>query len=293
MQRHFMRENTRVLVLGANGMLGSSIVKYLSGSDGFDVTGTIRSEVIPLSFPPELQKYLICGVGVDGFEDLIRVFKKIRPNVVINCIGMVKQGLTLDSTPAAIFINSLLPHRLESMCGLVNARLIQISTDCVFSGARGMYSELDTPDAIDIYGLSKLLGEVVNSDALTIRTSIIGHELASKHSLIDWFLSKNKKIDGYSEAIFSGFPTVELSRIIRDFIIPNKELKGLYHLSSNPISKFDLLTLVGRVYQKNIQINRSDVPKVNRSLDSEKFRRETGFRPKPWLEMIEDMYKFR
>ncbi len=292
-QRRFMGKNTRVLVLGANGMLGSSIMKFLSGSEGYSVAGTIRSTAIPSSFPSDLQKHLVCGVGVDGLEDLMRIFKLFHPDVVINCIGMVKQGFGLNSTADAVYINSVLPHKLESMCSLENARLIQISTDCVFSGARGMYSELDRPDAVDIYGLSKLLGEVVNSDALTIRTSIIGHELASNRSLINWFLSQKEKIDGYSEAIFSGFPTVELSRIIRDLIIPNKDLRGLYHVSSSPISKFDLLTLVGNIYQKNIQINKNNILKINRSLNSEKFRKETGYHPKSWLEMIEDMYKFR
>jgi dTDP-4-dehydrorhamnose reductase len=274
-------------------MLGSSIVRFLSGSPGFSVTGTIRANMIPSSLPSDIQRHLVCGVSVDESENLIKIFKRFHPDIVINCIGMVKQGLSSDSASAAIYVNSLFPHRLMSICELINARLIQISTDCVFSGLRGMYSELDKPDAIDIYGLSKLLGEVVNSDALTIRTSIIGHELAGNHSLISWFLSQNEKIDGYTGAIFSGFPTVELSRIIRDFIIPNKDLKGLYHLSSSPISKFDLLSLVKEVYQKNIQINDSSALRINRSLDSEKFRKETGFSPKPWSEMIEDMYKFR
>lgn len=288
-----MMGNINVLVLGANGMLGSALMKYFSVSPGYNVTGSIRSSTAPESFPQHLCDRLVFGIDADNFDGLNNLFLQVRPNVVINCIGLIKQDSRSNNPFAAISINSLLPHKLQSLCTLVNARLIQISTDCVFSGKRGMYSEEDFADANDLYGRSKLLGEVVDTDALTIRTSIIGHELASNHSLISWFLSQNEKIDGYCEAIFSGFPTVELSRIIRDFIIPNKGLKGLYHLSSNPISKFDLLTLVGSVYQKNIQINKSNVLKINRSLDSEKFKKETGFSPKPWLEMIEDMYKFR
>jgi dTDP-4-dehydrorhamnose reductase len=284
--------NINVLVLGANGMLGSALMKYFYGVTGYNVTGSIRSSTIHNSFPQKLRNHLVFGIDADNFDSLNSLFLQVRPNVVINCIGLVKQDSRSNNPFAAISINSLLPHKLQSLCSMINARLIQISTDCVFSGKRGMYSEEDFPDADDLYGRSKLLGEVVGTDALTIRTSIIGHELIGNQSLINWFLSQDQAVDGYLNAIFSGLPTGELARVIVDFIIPHTHLKGLYHLSAEPISKFELLKLISSIYKKNIKINSSEKLKINRSLNSEKFRRATGFLPKSWLEMVEEMHKF-
>ena len=285
-------DNINILVLGANGMLGSALMKYFSVATSYNVTGSVRSSAAHKSFPRNLCDRLVFGIDADNFECLTSLFLQARPNVVINCIGLVKQDSRSNNPYDAISINSLLPHKLDSLCNLINARLIQISTDCVFSGKRGMYSEEDFPDAGDLYGRTKLLGEVVRTNALTIRTSIIGHELASNQSLVNWFLLQHHAVNGYRNAIFSGLPTVELARVIVDFIIPHVDLKGLYHLSAEPISKFELLKLVGSVYKKNIKINPSDVLRINRSLNSEKFRKATGFMPKSWPEMIEEMHNF-
>ena len=148
----------------------------------------------------------------------------------------------------AIPINSLLPHRLARLCELSGARLVHISTDCIFAGDKGGYLETDPSDAIDLYGRSKFLGEVSYRNSVTLRTSIIGHELQSSHGLINWFLAQDKQCKGFSQAIFSGLPTVVLAGIIRDVVIPNEDLFGVYHVASQPISKYNLLKLVADVY---------------------------------------------
>ncbi|NTU50097.1 MAG: SDR family oxidoreductase, partial [Desulfobulbaceae bacterium] len=186
----------------------------------------------------------------------------------------------------------IFPHRLSKLCALVGARLIHISTDCVFSGKKGMYSEEDFPDANDLYGRTKLLGEVDYPNALTLRTSMIGHEITGSKSLISWFLAQKGPVKGYRRAVFSGLPTVEIARVILDFVLPNAELHGVYHLSAAPIDKYDLLSRVAMVYGKSIEIVPDDSVQINRSLDSSRFRAVTGFNPKSWDEMIIAMRDF-
>jgi dTDP-4-dehydrorhamnose reductase len=215
----------------------------------------------------------------------------VRPAVVINCIGLVKQLSQADDPLEALPINALLPHRLARLCDVAEARLVHISTDCVFSGKRGQYQESDLPDAGDLYGRSKLLGEV-DSPHLTLRTSIIGHELNSAHGLVDWFLSQQTSVKGFTRAVFSGLPTVELARVVRDHVLTNPELQGLYHVSSAPIAKHDLLHLVARTYDKQIGIEPDDRLVIDRSLDSTRFRERTGYEPPSWQQLVERMHQF-
>ena len=186
----------------------------------------------------------------------------------------------------------MLPRKLFNICESINAKLIHISTDCVFNGKKGSYKESDNPNATDIYGRAKLLGEVINSKSITLRTSIIGHEISTSHSLLEWFLSQKDDIDGYGKAVFSGLTTVELARVIHDFVIPNLNLSGLYNISSEPINKFDLLSLIAEQYRKDIKINKNKKLVIDRSLNSDKFRSETGFKSLSWKDMIYEMYKF-
>lgn len=173
---------------------------------------------------------------------------------------------------------------------MTGARLIHFSTDCVFSGKQGQYKEDDFADAYDLYGRTKYLGEVDYENAITLRTSIIGHELESKRSLVDWFLNQSSEVKGFRKAIFSGLPTIEIARIVREYVIPNPKLRGLYHLSVDPISKYDLLRMVGTIYGKDIAIIPDDELIIDRSLNSDRFRSATGFKPKPWLELVEAMH---
>ena len=283
----------KILVLGASGMLGNAVLRVLAGSPQLDVVGTVRSSRSVGLLPNILRERLISGVDVENSDTLVSLFSKVRPAVVINCIGLVKQLAESDDPLQAIPVNSVLPHRLARLCDAVGARLVHMSTDCVFSGKRGMYSETDFPDADDLYGRSKFLGEVDYPNAITLRTSIIGHERDGARSLINWFLSQEGQVKGYARAVFSGFPTVEIARIIRDYVIPNPELHGVFNVSAEPINKFDLLTLVAEVYGKSIEIVSDDKLVIDRSLDSTRFRQATGFSPEQWPQLIRRMHEFR
>ncbi len=283
----------KILVLGASGMLGNAMFRVLSEKSDWQVYGAIRSENSKKFFPVNLAKHLLSGVDVEQHDSLLQAFIRTRPDVVINCVGLIKQLADADDPLQAIPINALLPHRLARLCELSNARLVHMSTDCVFSGEKGKYSETDPSDATDLYGKSKFLGEVGYSHTVTLRTSIIGHELQSAHGLVDWFLSQQDKCKGYRRAIFSGLPTVELARLIRDVVIPRPELSGLYHVAAQPISKYDLLRLVADSYEKPIEITPDDAVAIDRSLDATRFQQATGYVAPSWPELIKLMHAYK
>jgi dTDP-4-dehydrorhamnose reductase len=269
----------KILVLGASGMLGNAIYLYFSNETQHKVYGSIRSGDNIKFFPQDVRENLI--VNVDVFDDIKIecLIDEIRPEILINCIGVVKQLGNANEPLTAIPINSLLPHKLAKISEKYSVRLIHLSTDCVFSGNAGMYTESDKPDARDLYGLSKLLGEVDSLSALTLRTSIIGHELNGNRSLLSWFLSQSGSVKGFNKAIFSGLPTTEISSIINKYIISNKNLHGIYNLSIEPIDKYSLLKIFKNVYNKDIQIESDDSLKIDRSLDSSKFKKISGYQP--------------
>lgn len=279
------------LVLGASGMLGNACLRAL-GANGDRVVGTIRNVASASLFSEDLRGQLIPNVDAGDFDSIMHVMARVRPDIVVNCIGMVKQLEDSRNPLVALPLNALFPHRLHQLCQVAGTRLIHISTDCVFSGERGMYRETDRPDADDLYGISKRLGEVLGPGAVTLRTSIIGHELASSRSLIDWFLSQEGRTKGYTRAIYSGLPTVELVRIVRDIVAPRRDLEGLFHVSSDPINKFDLLTLVAQVYGKSIRIEPSERVVIDRSLDSSVFKAVAGYSPPSWPELVRQMQAF-
>jgi dTDP-4-dehydrorhamnose reductase len=286
-----MTERTHILVLGANGMLGNAQLRWFAKDPSFKVFGTVRnSSHIKILKKQSPDAILVGGVDLENTDSLLRCINKSKPDVIINCAGIVKQHEDTNDPLSAIPINSLLPHRLAQLAKLSHARLIHFSTDCVFSGARGNYVETDTPDGHDMYARTKHLGEVAYPNSITLRTSLIGHEINSAHSLVDWFLSQKSHVRGYKNAIFSGLPTIEIARVIDEYIIPNSSLSGIYHLSADPISKFDLLTKVAKVYKKDIIIEPDGDLVIDRSLDSSEFRQQTGFEPDSWDEMITKMY---
>jgi dTDP-4-dehydrorhamnose reductase len=282
----------KVLVLGASGMLGNAVLRLFSQSPGYSVVGSVRSSAAMGLLPMALHDKIICGVKVDNDDSLLTLFARARPNLVINCIGLVKQLAEADDPLAAIPINSLLPHRLVRLCKIAGARLVHVSTDCVFKGTKGMYREDDVADAIDLYGRSKYLGEVDDPQAITLRTSIIGPELNTTHGLVSWFLSQRGRVKGFTRAIFSGLPTVELARVMRDFVIPRVDLHGVYHVSAAPINKYELLSLIARIYGISIDIVPDDDPVIDRSLDSTRFRRLTGYDSPTWPELVRAMQEF-
>jgi dTDP-4-dehydrorhamnose reductase len=282
----------RVLIIGASGMLGNSAFRFFSQFDDFETLGTVRTEEKRFLLPLHLHPKIISNIDAENTDTLKDLFSKINPDIVINCIGIVKQIKQSTDALVAISINSLLPHRLASLCQNIKARLIHISTDCVFSGAKGMYIESDLPDANDLYGKSKYLGEVDYPHTITLRTSMVGHELNTSLSLLGWFLGQQGAVKGFSKAIFSGLPTVEICRIIRDFIIPRPDLHGVYHISSEPINKFEFLSLVAKVYGKDISIEEDRSILIDRSLDSTLFRVSTGYNPQSWHKLIKKMREF-
>lgn len=282
----------KILILGATGMLGNSMFRFLSTDKNLDIYATSRSSSARSYSSKDLADKIIPNVDVENQDLLVEVLNKVKPNVVINCIGLVKQLADANDPLKALPINSLLPHRLARLCELINARFINISTDCVFSGKKGNYKESDFPDCYDLYGRSKFLGEVDYPHAITLRTSIIGHELSGNRSLINWFLSSEKAVKGFEKAIYSGFPTIELARIIKDFVLTNKELHGLYHVASKPINKLELLKLVAEVYNKKIDIIPSDELVIDRSLDATRFNEITGYNPPEWRGLVKRMCEF-
>lgn len=283
----------RILVLGASGMLGNALIRFLAQDPAHEVFGSARSEGVKAHFGPEIASRIVTGVDVEDPDALARVFAQVRPQAVVNCIGLVKQLAQAEDPLQALPVNALLPHRLARLCELVQARLVHVSTDCVFSGRKGHYVETDEPDAQDLYGRSKLLGEVDYPHAITLRTSIIGHELTSARGLVNWFLAQQGPVKGYTRAVFSGLPTCELARVICDVVLPQPDLHGLYHVAAEPIAKFDLLQLVNREYGKALQIGPDDALKIDRSLDATRFRSATGYVAPPWPELVARMRAFR
>jgi dTDP-4-dehydrorhamnose reductase len=278
----------KILILGGDGMLGHQLLVMLR--ERHDVRVTLRQEFPAYSgtklFSPENAS---AGIDVRATDKLLGVLSGFRADAVVNAVGIVKQRADgLDVIPN-LEINALLPHRLALMCRAIGARLIHISTDCVFSGKRGQYREEDTPDPVDIYGHSKLLGEVTQPGVITLRTSIIGRSLYRSSSLIDWFLGQRGRIKGYRNAIFSGFTTKELSRVIAMLLERHPDASGLYHLSSSAISKHDLLIQLRDRLSIPVEIVADDAVRIDRSLDSSRFRGQFAYTPPSWDNMLDEL----
>jgi dTDP-4-dehydrorhamnose reductase len=280
----------KILILGATGMLGHKLIQGLSTDH--EVYGTTRRDIVTSKKTGIFENTRLVG-NIDAYNihTIREGLRTIDPDIMINCIGIVKQLNEAHDPVKSITINSLFPHQLQQLCFHNDIRLIHYSTDCVFSGLKGNYTENDFPDADDLYGRSKLLGEVRDPGCLTLRTSLIGRELESSHGLIEWFLSQEgKTIKGYKNAIFSGLTTNAHARIVKEIITGYPDLEGLYHLSADPISKFDLLALVKDLYSLDITIEPDYDEVCDRSLNSSKFRSSTKVIIPGWPEMIKEMY---
>ena len=283
----------KVLVVGASGMIGSTVLRVLSEKNDWEVFGSVRDGGVKRFFSASIGERLIAGVDVEHQDLLVKILDQIRPNVVINCAGLTKHKPEAEDPLVSIPINTLMPHRLAGLCKLVGARLIHVSTDCVFSGEKGGYVEDDFADARDVYGKSKALGEVHYPHAITLRTSTIGHELQSRYGLLDWFLSQEGHCKGYTRAVFSGLPTVVFAQVVRDVVIPHKQLSGLYHVAAKPIAKFDLLKMIADVYGKTIDVVPDDELVIDRSLNANRFQDATGYIAPSWPKLIELMHMYK
>lgn len=282
----------KILVLGASGLLGRAMMRVLPESRDLEVHGTVRTEETREQCRGATRGALEILSDVMDERALQTLFQQRRPDAVINCVAPSRESLGAADPVEVIPVCAVLPHRLARQCESVGARLLHISTDGVFSGRRGGYTEDDEPDARDLYGMSKFLGEVRQGNAVTIRTSMIGHELRNGRGLLEWFLGQDRTCKCFSRAVFSGFPAVVLAAIVRDVIIPHSELSGVYHVAAEPISKCDLLRLVAEVYGRETEIVPDDSVAIDRSLNPRRFRAATGYVPPAWPDMIRTMHAY-
>jgi len=279
----------KILIIGGSGMLGHKLLQIWQNK--FDVWTIVRENF------QYYEKYKIYesdktldNINIQNINLLKEKIKQIEPDVVVNAVGIIKQVPLAKNVINTLLINSIFPHQLSELAEEFEFRLINISTDCVFSGEKGNYSESDLADAQDLYGKSKHLGEVVTGNCLTLRTSIIGRELETSHSLVEWFLSnRGESVKGFVNAIYTGFPTIVLADIMSNLIENHPDLCGLYHVSSEPINKLNLLRLINEAYQAKIEIEPFEDFIIDRSLNSQKFKEATGFEPTNWIEMIKKM----
>ncbi|HEX5073277.1 MAG TPA: SDR family oxidoreductase [Gemmatimonadaceae bacterium] len=279
----------RALVLGGAGMLGHRLWHELDKH--MDAFATVRGS------PDDYASlgwfdlpHVIGGVDVHSDADLERAMSEARPDVVVNAVGIVKQRRDAESATTTIAVNALLPHRLADRCAAVGARLIHISTDCVFAGTKGTYTEQDVPDANDLYGRSKLMGEVDRDGCLTIRTSMVGREIRTSRGLFEWFFAhRGQVVPGFTRARFSGLTTTELSRVIADIIQRHPELRGVWHVAGDPTTKFDLLSIVNDAFGLGSTLRADESFVCDRTLDASRFMNATGYRPPSWPAMVAEL----
>lgn len=275
----------KILILGGTGMLGHRL--WIDLSKKHNVIATVRKNHPKLTHLKSVE-----NIDVNNFESIQNAIKSTRPDVVINCIGIIKQLDESKSHEISIFTNALLPHKLSTFCNINSIRFIHFSTDCVFDGKKkGGYLDSDLHTATDLYGRTKSLGEVgYLNNTLTLRTSIIGRELRGHKSLVDWFLlQNNKEIKGFGEAIFSGFPTSHIASIIDKYILSVPSLSGIYNLAANPISKFDLLELIKKEFNIAVDIKLDTALKIDRSLNASSLQRLIKYPIIPWEKLIKEL----
>jgi len=276
----------RIIIFGISGLIGNSLFTYLSKDNNLKVYGTSRRNINSI----QDNIFYFEWSSKNRIKNLNSIINKCKPDLVINCIGITKHHQKKNKDDY-INLNSNLPHEIAKVSNELNAKFLQVSTDCVFSGKLGNYDELAICDSKEIYGISKFNGEVIDNFNLTIRISTLGREIGTKNGLLEWFLNQEKKCFGYKSAFFSGITTYELSQIIINYIIPNiNKLNGLYHISGEKINKFLLLNKLSKVYNKKIKIIPTTDLKIDRSLNSKKFQDITGYMKKNWDDMLSKNY---
>ena len=284
----------KILILGAYGMLGHTLYYQLSKKHQVSVTcREIRNDSLAERFISLNNGNIFVKVMVEDFKSVINAVENCSPDVVINCIGVIKQKKEALSPIPSLKINSIFPHELAEYCLPKGIRVIHFSTDCVFNGRKGNYSEADISDAEDLYGRSKYLGELSYPGTLTIRSSIVGKELGTTMGLFEWFLAnRNGSVWGYKNAIYSGFTTLEMANILDKIIIQFPDLSGVYQVASTPINKYDLLSLLNQKMNLNIDIRPEEKFFCDRSLLSTKFNQIVDYQPPTWDEMLNEFVSF-
>jgi dTDP-4-dehydrorhamnose reductase len=281
----------KVYILGVTGMLGSDLFLRFSNAEKYNARGSARQDYV--NFFKKINDNIDYNVSAFDLNKIKKNFIKFKPDYVINCIGYVKQKIDkLTKLSDVFYINYVFPKKIFQITKSLNIKLIHFSTDCVFDGKEGNYNEKKIPNAKDLYGFSKYLGELNDKGVLTLRTSIIGHELSSKHGLLEWFLSQKKTCNGYTNSFFSGLTTYEIFNFLHYYIFNNKKhIHGLYNLSSRRISKYNLLREISQIYKKDILIKKYATPKIDRTLNSSLIKRKLSYICPSWKKMLFEMYR--
>ena len=279
----------RLLILGGSGMLGHQLWRGLHAQH--DTWVTLRRPVADFAAHNLFDEAK--AIQLDDITDdtaLERALGQAKPEAVINCVGLIKQRDEASDEALTLRVNAEFPHRLAKRCGEAGARLIHFSTDCIFAGTKGNYTESDPSDAADLYGQSKHQGEVADAHSVTLRTSVIGHELGTNLALLDWFLSqRGQAISGFTKAIYSGFTTLEMARIVDRILTQHPALSGVWHVASESISKFALLQLCREKLGWEGVIEPNDEFVCDRSLNADRFNQATGYTPPSWEAMISEL----
>jgi dTDP-4-dehydrorhamnose reductase len=283
----------KILIIGASGMIGSAMFRVLGAYKDFNVWGSIRNKNYLKMFSHQEAKKIVYAEEVLKTNLLTKLLFDIKPAVVINCVGLTKHHIGSDDPQISLPINALFPHKLADLSSLIGAKVIHISTDCVFSGEGGPYTEDAILDANDMYGKSKYLGELNRDNTVTLRTSTVGHEYMTEYGLLEWFLAQTKSCKGYSNAFFSGLTNTEFAKVVAEYVLPNTEMSGIYHVGGNEINKFNLLKIFSNVYGKNIEIIKDASFEINRSLNSDKFHIKTGYKAGSWENMVSSMFNHK
>ncbi|MBC7429122.1 MAG: SDR family oxidoreductase [Bacteriovorax sp.] len=281
----------RILILGASGMIGHRMWATLSSDH--ETIGVLRRPALgDLALIPGISlSNSVLSVEAHDLPKISKVIQDTKPDVVLNCIGIVKQLKDSHDHLKSISINSLFPHQLAKVCADNNARMIHLSSDCVFDGVKGHYIESDFQNAQDLYGKSKTLGEIdYLENVLTIRTSSIGREVFPHGGLLEWFLgNRGKTIAGFSKVIYSGLTTKTLANVISQNIFTNPELSGVLHVAGLPIDKWSLLKLIQEHFNLKMEITVDKDFTLDRSLDYSEFTKKTMFQAPTWSSMMKDL----
>ena len=280
----------RICIIGASGMLGYQLYQYFAPRAQTGVVLRWPKNYYPCADKFSQAASCYDGINVLDYRSLDQIFAHFKPNAIINAVGIVKQLALSKQAIPALEINALLPHKISELAAKHAARLFHISTDCVFSGKQGPYTEDSLPDAEDIYGRSKLMGEVYDPHAITIRSSIIGLEMMRKTSLVEWFLAQTGNIKGFTKALYTGMTTLEMARLIEYLINQQPDLHGLWHVTSETINKYDLLSQLSAVLGRtDINITADDNFHCDRRLDGSRFASLTGYKLPSWPQMLAEL----
>ena len=280
----------RIIILGASGLIGHKLLQKLSND--FDVYATLHRSKESYGLMPLFSgQNIIDEVDVSDFENVSAILHSVNPNVILNCIGITPRKDEINNLYKVIKINSLFPHQLANWAKVNNKRVIHFSTDCVFNGSTGNYTENSLTTAEDVYGRTKALGEINYSHTLTIRSSFIGQELFGKTELLDWFLNQEgKRINGFTNTLYSGVSTNFMTHVVKTIILNAPELSGLYQLAPDkPISKYELLCIAKRAFDVNIEIIPENEYVHTPTLNGSKLKDNIKINVPSWKEMMKDL----